>query len=193
MKPGPSEQPTGFFVSGTMAARSVGTYGAERPLRCTAHPEERRRRAGLRAGLRNLRHAQRRQVQRHPGLPCAVRQPPRRRLHYADEPRTRWAGGTTSIGPGKPIDTDKFFVVGVNNLGGCHGSTGPSSLNPATGQALGRRFPGGHGRGLGGGAGAAGRPPRHRRLGRGDRRQPRRHAGAAMGASTFPSACAMPW
>jgi len=31
------------------------------------------------------------------------------------------------VGPGKPIDTNKFFVLGVNNLGGCHGSTGPSS------------------------------------------------------------------
>lgn len=47
----------------------------------------------------------------------------------------------TMIGPGKPIDTNRFFVVGVNNLGGCHGSTGPSSLNPATGEPWGSRFP----------------------------------------------------
>jgi homoserine O-acetyltransferase len=45
------------------------------------------------------------------------------------------------VGPGKPIDTDKFFVIGVNNLGGCHGSTGPSSLDPATGKPHGARFP----------------------------------------------------
>jgi homoserine O-acetyltransferase len=45
------------------------------------------------------------------------------------------------IGPGKPIDTDRFFVVGVNNLGGCHGSTGPSSVNPATGERWGADFP----------------------------------------------------
>ena len=45
------------------------------------------------------------------------------------------------IGPGKPIDTGKFFVVGLNNLGGCHGSTGPSSENPATGQLWGADFP----------------------------------------------------
>ncbi|MEW9899545.1 homoserine O-acetyltransferase [Chitinivorax sp. PXF-14] len=45
------------------------------------------------------------------------------------------------IGPGKPIDTDKFFVVGVNNLGGCHGSTGPSTLDPATGKPWGSKFP----------------------------------------------------
>ncbi len=45
------------------------------------------------------------------------------------------------IGPGKPIDTKKFFVVGLNNLGGCHGSTGPSSINPATGHPWGADFP----------------------------------------------------
>jgi homoserine O-acetyltransferase len=45
------------------------------------------------------------------------------------------------VGPGKPIDTSRFFVVGLNNLGGCHGSTGPSSLNPATGQPWGADFP----------------------------------------------------
>lgn len=45
------------------------------------------------------------------------------------------------IGPGKPIDTNKFFVVALNNLGGCHGSTGPRSINPATGKAWGADFP----------------------------------------------------
>ena len=45
------------------------------------------------------------------------------------------------IGPGKPLDTDKFFVIGVNNLGSCFGSTGPMHLNPATGQAWGADFP----------------------------------------------------
>lgn len=45
------------------------------------------------------------------------------------------------VGPGKPIDTDKFFVIGLNNLGGCHGSTGPSSINPETGQPYGSSFP----------------------------------------------------
>jgi len=45
------------------------------------------------------------------------------------------------IGPGKPVDTDRFFVIGVNNLGGCHGSTGPKSLNPATGKPWGAQFP----------------------------------------------------
>lgn len=45
------------------------------------------------------------------------------------------------IGPGKPVDTDKFFVVGVNNLGSCFGSTGPLSNNPDTGRAYGAVFP----------------------------------------------------
>jgi len=45
------------------------------------------------------------------------------------------------IGPGKPIDTNKFFVIGLNNLGGCHGSTGPSSINPQTGKPYGASFP----------------------------------------------------
>jgi homoserine O-acetyltransferase len=45
------------------------------------------------------------------------------------------------IGPEKPIDTNEFFVVSLNNLGGCHGSTGPSSINPETGQPWGKDFP----------------------------------------------------
>lgn len=59
---------------------------------------------------------------------------------YADNPKNLgwW---DNMIGPGKPIDTNRFFVVGVNNLGGCHGSTGPSSPNPATGQPWGADFP----------------------------------------------------
>jgi len=60
--------------------------------------------------------------------------------YYADDPNNvGW--WDTMIGPGKPIDTDKFFVIGLNNLGGCHGSTGPSTINPETGQAYGSSFP----------------------------------------------------
>ncbi|MCG1048170.1 MULTISPECIES: homoserine O-succinyltransferase MetX [Mycetohabitans] len=45
------------------------------------------------------------------------------------------------VGPGKPLDTDRFFVIGVNNLGSCFGSTGPMSIDPATGLPYGARFP----------------------------------------------------
>jgi homoserine O-acetyltransferase len=60
--------------------------------------------------------------------------------HYANNPKNvGW--WDNMIGPGKPVDTDKFFVIGVNNLGGCHGSTGPSSINPETGKPYGSSFP----------------------------------------------------
>jgi len=45
------------------------------------------------------------------------------------------------VGPGKPLDTDRFFVIGVNNLGSCFGSTGPMHINPATGKPYGAAFP----------------------------------------------------
>lgn len=45
------------------------------------------------------------------------------------------------VGPGKPLDTNKFFVIGVNNLGGCHGSSGPSSINPDSKKPYGASFP----------------------------------------------------
>jgi homoserine O-acetyltransferase/O-succinyltransferase len=45
------------------------------------------------------------------------------------------------VGPGKPVDTNRFFVIGVNNLGSCFGSTGPASINPATGKPHGKDFP----------------------------------------------------
>ncbi len=59
---------------------------------------------------------------------------------YADDPKSiGW--WNNMIGPGKPIDTRKFFVIGVNNLGGCHGSTGPASINLKTGKLYGADFP----------------------------------------------------
>jgi homoserine O-acetyltransferase len=45
------------------------------------------------------------------------------------------------VGPGKPLDTNKYFVIGVNNLGSCFGSTGPMHINPATGKQYGAHFP----------------------------------------------------
>ncbi len=59
---------------------------------------------------------------------------------YADNPAdVGWWDNL--IGPGKPVDTDRFFVIGVNNIGGCHGSTGPASINSSTGQPWGADFP----------------------------------------------------
>ena len=60
-------------------------------------------------------------------------------FHHAEDKALGW--WDTMIGPGKPIDTHRFFVVALNNLGGCHGSTGPVSLNPETGQPWGSTFP----------------------------------------------------
>lgn len=60
-------------------------------------------------------------------------------LHEADDRKPGW--WDSCIGPGKPIDTDLFYVVSLNNLGGCHGSTGPRSKNPRTGIAYGPEFP----------------------------------------------------
>jgi len=59
---------------------------------------------------------------------------------YADDP-ANLGWWDNLIGPGKPVDTDRFFVIGVNNIGGCHGSTGPSSINPTTGRPWGADFP----------------------------------------------------
>ena len=59
---------------------------------------------------------------------------------YADNPENiGWWDNI--IGPGKPLDTNRFFVIGVNNLGGCFGSTGPSSINPASSKPWGADFP----------------------------------------------------
>lgn len=60
--------------------------------------------------------------------------------HYGDPPQNvGW--WDNMVGPGKPVDTNRFFVVGVNNLGSCFGSTGPMSVDPATGRPYGARFP----------------------------------------------------
>jgi homoserine O-acetyltransferase len=59
--------------------------------------------------------------------------------HSMDDRKPGW--WDSCIGPGKPIDTRKFFVVALNNLGGCNGSTGPGSANPATGRPYGADFP----------------------------------------------------
>ena len=59
--------------------------------------------------------------------------------HSAEDRKPGW--WDSCIGPGKPFDTRHFFVVSVNNLGGCKGSTGPTTTNPTTGQPYGPDFP----------------------------------------------------
>jgi len=59
---------------------------------------------------------------------------------YADDPdNVGW--WDNMVGPGKPLDTDRFFVIGNNYLGSCFGSTGPASVNPASGKPWGADFP----------------------------------------------------
>ena len=59
--------------------------------------------------------------------------------HSTDDKKPGW--WDSCIGPGKPIDTRRFYVVALNNLGGCAGSTGPTSINPETGEVYGPDFP----------------------------------------------------
>ena len=59
---------------------------------------------------------------------------------YADKDKS-FGWWDNMVGPGKPIDTSRFFVIGVNNLGGCHGSTGPASIDARTGKHYGANFP----------------------------------------------------
>ena len=58
--------------------------------------------------------------------------------HSAQDAKPGW--WDACIGPGKAIDTEHFFVVSLNNLGGCDGSTGPTSINPRTGIVFGPEF-----------------------------------------------------
>ena len=60
--------------------------------------------------------------------------------HHSDDPKSiGWWDNL--VGPGKPLDTNRFFVIGVNNPGSCFGSTGPTHLNPQTQQPYGADFP----------------------------------------------------
>jgi len=59
--------------------------------------------------------------------------------HHGDPDRPGWWDNL--IGPGRPLDTDRYFVVSANVLGGCRGTTGPGSADPSTGRPYGLRFP----------------------------------------------------
>ena len=86
----------------------------------------------------------------------------------------------TMVGPGRPLDPDDYFIISANVIGGCMGSTGPASTNPATGKLWGAGFSDDHHPGHGARAGHADRPPRHRHAVLRGRRLDGRHAGAAM-------------
>ncbi len=59
--------------------------------------------------------------------------------HHPDDSKPGW--WDHYIGPGKPIDSDQFYIVSLNNIGGCHGSTGPTSINPDSNKAWQHDFP----------------------------------------------------
>ena len=61
--------------------------------------------------------------------------------YHTDDPAEKPGWWDNCIGPGKPIDTNRFYVVVPNNIGGCHGTTGPASINPDTGKPWGPDFP----------------------------------------------------
>ena len=78
-------------------------------------------------------------VQRHPHLSRMGRRQPRDWARRSGSCGAWLVEGM--VGPGLPIDTERFFVVRPNTLGGCQGSTGPSSIEPSTGRPYGSRFP----------------------------------------------------
>ena len=101
--------------------------------------------------------------------------------HAASSPADPSAGWWEQmVGPGKALDTDRYFVVCVNSLGSCFGSTGPASIDPATGRAVSARFPGSVGRRHRARRLRSRALARHRAAHRGRWRLARRHGGAGV-------------
>ena len=115
----------------------VGDRPVPRPARPV--PAGARRAPARGAGrLRDVGDARGRRLERGADRARAHRRQPRRRPGRSGAPTPGWWDGL--IGPGAPLDTDRFFVVCANVLGGCQGTTGPSSLAPDDGR-WGSRFP----------------------------------------------------
>ncbi len=72
-------------------------------------------------------------------LLCTGLSPSAHAASNATDPTPGW--WEDMVGPGKALDSDRFHIICVNSLGSCFGSTGPASLDPATGERYGRRFP----------------------------------------------------
>ncbi len=138
----------------------------------------RRRARPLSRGLPDLRHAQRRQVERRADLPCADARPVRRRPSIPSPGKEGW--WESLVGPGKVLDPARYFIICINVLGGCMGTTGPLAHDPAR-PAVEPALPGGDRRRHGARPGGPARPSRHPRPVLRDRRLDGRHAGAGMG------------
>ena len=168
---------TGAWLPGDEPGHRQFFTFAPRPTVCA---RLRRRALRGRGCLRDLGATRRRRVERHPAVSCVDRRQPCSRA-LRTGPRRHRAGGTTPSGPGKPIDTDKYFVVCANVLGGCQGSTGPASPHPLDGEPYGSRFPVVTIRDMVRAQAQLGSVPRRRSMAVGDRRLDGWHAGARMG------------
>ena len=170
-------------TGGTAAAAPTTSVGyrraAARELRRTARARVRPMAAALRPRLRNVRHAEPGRVERGARLPRAqcvapcggvLRRRPRERRLVGQHDRSRQAAGYQPLLRHRGQQPGELLWLHRTPIG----QSGHRS-------ALGRRFSAGHGRRLGGRAGAARRPSRHRAVRRGDGRQPGRHASAGLG------------
>ena len=171
---------TGGNPAQSAPGRSVGAVVAQpRALRHAAAARLRPLAAAIRARLRDLRHAQRRARERGARLPRAERVAPRRRL-LRGRPRQRRLVGQHGR-PGQAARHRPLLRRRRQQPRQLLRLDRAALRQSRDRQAVGRRLPARHRRGLGGCAGAARRPPRHPPVRRGDGRQPGRDAGARVG------------